>query len=192
MRLSTLLTALFISVLFSASCKKKESAPESPFSGATYFSIRQFGHDQFETYWGQPFTLQRFVTVNGKVDSAYVPAFQVDWAQVLMPFFEADISDPALVGKYRFSMFDDEATDSRTYFYEAIEDDLFTRSFQIITDPFTNAIKSIYIEAAEGDGAGRRSYKLFYQPVKVIQIQEFTSSNAGEDKSVRVEYRFLY
>ena len=173
-------------------CSKTEKKANIPVEGGTYFSIRQFAKDQLDAYWGQPFTLQRIETVNGETDSAYISTYKMDWASVLKTFFESDISDPKYLGKYRFSMFDDDATDSRTYYYEAIEEDLFTRSLQIITNPYNDMIKSIYIETASNGRMGQRSQKLYYSPVKVIQIQEFESSALGKDKNSRIEYRFMY
>jgi hypothetical protein len=173
-------------------CDKEDKKSAAPTDQGTYFSIRQFAKDQLDTYWGQPFTLQKIETINGKKDSALISTYKMDWASVLKTFFESDISDPKYLGKYTFSTFDDKSTDSRTYYYEANEPDLFTRSLQIITDPYNNVIKSIYIETAANGRMGERSQKLYYRPIKVIQIQEFESSAIGKDKRSIVEYRFLY
>jgi hypothetical protein len=53
-------------------------------------------------------------------------------------------------------------------------------------------IKSIYIETASNGRMGERSQKLYYKPIKIIQIQEFESSALGKDINSRVEYRFMY
>lgn len=173
-------------------CEKQEKKANPLEEGGTYFSIRQFAKDQLDTYWGQPFTLQKVRTVNGITDSALISTYKMDWAEVLKTFFESDISDPKYLGKYTFSTFEDQATDSRTYYYEANDKDLFTRSLQINTDPYNNMIKSIYIETASNGRMGQRSQKLYYKPIKVIQIQEFESSAIGKDKKSIIEYRFLY
>jgi hypothetical protein len=182
-RLSALLFLGFL--LFS--CKKKEQKAPAP-EGGTYFSITQFADDQFRTYWGQPFTLVRTVWQQGRTDSAYVAAKDVDWAKVLEPFFKADISDPKFLGRYNFSVLNDDVTVSKTYYYEAKEEDLFTRSFQIITDPFTDKVKNIYIETRKGGEV----QKLYYTPLKLIQVQQFDKTLLGQEQNLRVEYRFLY
>lgn len=84
-------------------------------------------------------------------------------------------------------MFDDNATVSRTYFYEAKNKKLLTKNLHIVTDPFNNKIKSIYIET-EKNG---KVQKLYYIPLKLIQIQEYESSFLGKDKNLVVKYHFL-
>jgi len=169
-------------------CKKEKHKHIVDVSGGSYFSITQFANDQFRTFWEQPFTLEKIAIENGKKDSSLVSAFELDWAKALKPFFKADISDPKFIGQYNFSEIKDDATVSKTYFYEAKNKDLFVRTLQIITDPFTDKIKSIFIET-EKDG---KTQKLYYKPVKLIQIQEYESSFFGKDKNLRIEYRFLY
>lgn len=181
---------LILSCLTIISCKKQKPKPEQTEQDvATYFSIRQFASDQFKSFWGQPFSLERIKVQNDHVDSSIVAVTNLDWKEILEPFFKADISDPKFLGQYSFSMLDDDASDSRTYFYEAKNKDLFTRNFQVVTDPLTDKIKSIFIETADKNG---KTQKLFYKPIKLIQIQEFESPIVGADKKVRLEYRFLY
>src|SRR5690606_17655018 len=127
-------------------CTSQKEKKKKYDTGATYFSVTQFASDQFQTYWGQPFTLEKTVILNGKKDSSLIAASKVDWAKALKPFFDADIGKPEFIGKYDFSVIDDDATVSRTYFYEAENESLFTRTLQIITDPFTNKVKSLFIE----------------------------------------------
>ena len=69
-----------------------------------------------------------------------------------------------------------------------MEPELFTRNMQITADQVTNKVKSIYIETNK-DG---RVQKLYYAPIRLIQIQEFESSLLGGERNLRLEYRFLY
>ena len=185
----SILIVFFLSLTVVSACNKraeKLAAPDA--SAGTYFSIIQFADDQFRTYWGQPFSLVRVENRNGKTDSTILGANQIDWAGELKPFFNADISDPAFLGRYQFSTFEDDITDSRTFYYEAMEPELFTRNMQITADQVTNKVKSIYIETNK-DG---RVQKLYYAPIRLIQIQEFESSLLGGERNLRLEYRFLY
>ena len=181
---------VFIGVLFLiiiSSCKKKQEEAKIDASKGTYFSIVQFASDQFSTYGGQPYTLQKVVNLNGKVDSSYESALKMDWAAVLKPFFESDISNKKFLGQYNFNLFDDDATLSRNYFYEAKDEKLFTKTLQISTDPLNNKVTSIYIETEKGG----KVQKLLYRPVKLIQIQEIETSFFGKDKNLKVEYYFM-
>jgi hypothetical protein len=191
MYLSRLLFITF-SALFLLSCQKAKKKDDIKAIDGGYFSVTMFAKDQVKTYWGQPFTLEKIEVVNGKRDSSIVSAFKLDWASVLKPFFESDISDQRFAEKYNFSTFHDNSTSSTTYFYEAKEKGLFTQNLQVITDAYSNKIKSIYVETAENGHFSSRAQKLFYSPIKVIQIQEFQSSLVGKDKNSRIEYRFLY
>lgn len=178
---------LFI-LLIIASCKNaKDKKVSVDTSGATYFSITQFAADQFNTFGGQPYTLHKVVTLNGKVDSSFESALTMDWASILKPFLESDISNRKYLDQYNFSMFEDNITDTRNFFYEAKDPKLFTKKLQISSDALNNKIQSIYIET-EKNG---KVQKLFYKPVKLIQIQEFESSFLGKDKDLKVEYIFM-
>jgi hypothetical protein len=184
---------LLFSISVLLSCQKKEEPPKTPYTGASYFSIIEYGSDQFRTYWGQPFSLEKVRIEDGKVtDSGIVAAARVDWAKVLKPFFESDISHAKYLDQYSFSSVDDDLTNSRTYIYEAKDKKLFTQMLQIATDPFTNKIKSVFVETTDGDKFSSQTQKLFYIPVKLIQIQQFESSMIGKNKNIRTEYRFLY
>src|SRR5690606_19118035 len=113
------------------------------------------------------------------------------WKDVLQPFFEGDISAPEFEEQYNFFTVDDDASVSRTYYYEAKGKDLFTQTLQVTTDPFTGKIKSIFMEAKKKNLLEKKDYKLFYKPAEIIQVQIFKSSLFGKDKTIRKEYRFL-
>jgi hypothetical protein len=168
------------------SCKKKE-AKTPPTTNGTYFSIVQFARDQFTSFWGQPYSFRKVVTLNGKTDSTFASVNNMDWNAVLKPFFSSDISDKKYLDQYNFSMFQDDATETRNFYYEAKNQKLFTRKLHIMADMFTDKITSIYIET-EKNG---KVQKLFYAPLKLIQIQEYESSFLGENKDLKVEYYFM-
>jgi hypothetical protein len=168
------------------------NAPAPDASQGTYFSLGQFAQSQFEAYWGQPFTLERIIVLNGKKDSALISSFKIDWASILKVFMDADISDPKFLDRYSFSSFADAATDSKTFYYEAKEPGLYTRTLQITADRETENVRAIYIETSKKSGMGSKNQKLYYAPVKIIQIQEHEDHAVGRDNDLRIEYRFLY
>lgn len=174
------------------SCKNAGKKPETTSAdGPGYFSIKQFIADQWDTYRGQPFGLQKIVYIDGKSDTSFVSAYDMDWGTVFKTFFETDISDPKYIDRYQFSSFPDEATMTQNFFYEAKEDDLFTRKLQISADDVSHKVRSIYIETAKNGQWSKFSQKLFYMPLKIISIQEFEWAKTGPTKELRVEYRFL-
>ncbi|MEI8280217.1 MAG: hypothetical protein WCG87_10680 [Bacteroidota bacterium] len=183
---------LILMFLTCISCKKQEKTPipQAETEKGTYFSIIQFTQDQWDTYHGQPYTLTCVKTLNGKSDTSMVSAYKADWGAIFKIFFESDIGDPKYLGKYRFSTFDENLLGTRCYYYEAMNDSLYTRKLQISTDPTNNKIKAIYIETEKYNGLTQRSQKLLYEPVKLIQIQEYEKSDTGPAKNSITQYRF--
>jgi len=186
----TVLFTVICIAIFSCSPKKAEVKPAGN-PEATYFSIAQFTVDQWNTYHGQPYGIEKTTYIDGKTDSTLLDAYSMDWAAVFKVFFATDISDPKFLGKYDFTMFEDNATSTRNFYYEAKDKELFTRKFQISADQFTDKVRSIYIETEKKTRWSTVTQKLLYMPLKVISIQEFEWSTGGEPKEMRVEYRFL-
>lgn len=186
------LLIIFLALITIVSCKKKQTpaADTKTEDKGGYWSIVQFGQDQWSTFHGQPFSLEKIVTENGKTDSTYLSAFQVDWGAIFKVFFQSDISDRKYIDHYDFSSFDEDVTGTHTFYYEAKDPDLYTRKLQISIDPTTNKIVSIYIETQQSSRYDGLSYKLYYAPMKVIQIQEFDNTHTKSIQRV-TEYRFL-
>ena len=184
---------VLLSIVVTLVCCKKKPVPDPhPEIKGTYFSIMQFAGDQWTTYHGMPFGLVKIVSTNGKTDSSYVSALTMDWGtDVLKPFFESDISNRKYLGHYRFSSFDDDLLGTRTYAYDAIDDDLFTRKLYISFNPENNKIVSIYIETQKQSNAKTITQKLLYKPLKLIQIQEFEGASMGAKMETEVKYIFL-
>jgi hypothetical protein len=172
-------------------CAEKKPEPKPDIQGGTYFSIRQFSLDQWNTHHGQPYSIEKTAYMNGKTDSVLLNAYTLDWGAVFKVFFATDISDPKYLDHYNFSMFEDNATTTRNFYYEAKDDDLFTRKFQVSADAFTDKVRSIYVETEKKTRWSTVTQKLLYIPVKVISIQEFEWTGGNEPKELRIEYRFL-
>ncbi|MES2480280.1 MAG: hypothetical protein V4561_14440 [Bacteroidota bacterium] len=189
-----LLQSIFvlITVLFLFSCKNKEEAKAMPNNaGGTYFSIKDFTKDQWSTFHGQPFVLHQYITLNGKTDSAIVSALTMKWSLIFKTFFETDISDPKFLEQYDFSMFEESTTDTRTFTYIAKDPALFTQKLQIAADMYNNKIRNIFIETQKQTFWNTQTQKLFYSPLRVIQIQEHNDPLIGRQKDLVIEYKFM-
>lgn len=181
-----------VALLLLAACKQPvKTAPKPNPDARGYFSINQFVKDQWNTYLGQPFSIIRVTTRNGKTDSAIVNAMTMEWGDIFKRFFETDIGDPKYVGHYNFNMFLDESSDTRNLYYEAKDDDLFTRKLEITAMQETNKITHIYIETERRTGMKDIIQKLYYAPLSVIQIQEFDALATGDKNVLRIEYHFM-
>ena len=178
--------------IYLASCNHAaRSVPGDKKPVETYFSSRQFVQDQWQTYYGQPFSLYRISKLNGVVDSTLVNFLDMDWGTILKIFLATDIGDPKYLGQYNFSVFDDNTSGNRTAMYEAKDPDLFTRLLQITVDPSSNRILSLYVQTAKNTSARSTQQRLLYIPLKIIQIQEDEHTIPGIKRNLIVEYRFL-
>jgi hypothetical protein len=189
---STTAIAAILACCCLAACKKSSNTtPSGKKVKGGYYSIQQYARDQFKMNKGIPYGFNKIVTHNGKKDTVVQNIYTVDWPFIFSKFFETDISDKKFLGHYNFSMFDDSATQTRNYFYEAKEDYLPTRKLMIMADLSTQMVKSIYIEYEKKSLLKFESRKLFYIPKKVIQIQEFNKALFRNPEETMTEYDFM-
>jgi hypothetical protein len=189
-RLFNYITFIALSIIAFGCKQKPQQQDQVTADKGTYFSIKQFVQDQWNTFHGEPITFIKTVTENGKTDSSYVNAYNLEWGEIFKIFFASDISDKKYLNHYDFSMFEDDGTATRNFYYEAKDKDLFTRKLMISADQTNNKIRSIYIETQK-DGWTSYSQKLYYAPMKVIQIQESKKPFIGHIKETVTEYHFL-
>lgn len=183
--------SIFILSLTLCSCsgEKEKTTPEANQGG--YFSIIDFTKDQWSTFHGQPFGIAQYTTLNGHTDSTFLSALKMKWSPIFEIFFKTDISDPKFNEQYDFETFEENLTQTRTFTYTAKKASLYTRKLQIAADMYTNKIRNIYIETEDKNFWNTQSQKLFYSPVRFIQIQEHNEPLIGKSKDLIVEYKFL-
>jgi len=185
---SVLLVLLALSV---GSCKKtRDKAPEELVEG-NYFSINQFMLDEWNTFAGEPFMITKTVREGGKTDSVLLNSDIMPWGDVVKIFSETDISDRKYLGKYKFTQFDDNADQTHNFFYEALDEELFTRKLLITINQFTAKIKGIYIETEQKTVFEDCVRKLYYAPLKTIQIQTNNKPLLGSKKYTVEQYDFM-
>ena len=172
------------------SCKKKDTKDPYADVQGNYFSIRQFGIDQWNTYMGSPFMIVKTVKINNKIDSSYTNSDTLNWGNIFKVFFETDISDRKNLGLYTFSQFDDNEEGSHNFYYKANDPDQFTQKLLITIDQLTNKVKGIYIETYKKDLWCETKQILFYNPMHTVQIQTDEKPTIGAKKYTVVEYNF--
>lgn len=181
----------------STSAKKEPSdqagqAVQDTVSGDTYFSIRAFFDDQWQTRRDIPYTLLRIVNLDGKIDSSFVALDSTLWSKLRSPFDAADISDKKFIGQYNFDLFDDESSQSSNLNFDAKTPDLFLQKMYITADQFSRKVQSVYIETRTSRDGYTHSQKLSYIPDRIVQIREFEKSMATPAKNLTIEYRYKY
>jgi hypothetical protein len=179
-----------LSAVISSSCKKKID-PYADIKG-NYFSINQYALDQWNTFSGEPFMIIKTIRINdGKPDSLLTNSDTLNWAPIFKVFSETDISNRKYLGQYTFTQFDDNQDETHNFYYVANDKDLFTQKLLLSIDQFTNKVKGIYIETIKKDIEGERTQKLYYAPLKTIQIQTDNIPILGDKKFTVVQYDFL-
>jgi hypothetical protein len=180
--------------LATQSCKKIKDKDDTSDIKGNYFSIRQYGLDQWNNWAGPP----AFVIVktlrkgNEKADSSYTSSDTLNWAPIFKTFFETDISDRKYLGQYKFSQFYDNNDGTHNFFYEANDDDLYTQKLLITIDQYTNKVKGIYIETLKKEFMmGEIIQKLYYRPYHTIQLQKDEKSMLGSKSFSVVQYDFM-
>jgi len=180
-----------ILVVSFSSCKEKPPTEDFSNVTGTYFSVRQYTLDQWNTFFGEPFLIVKTVRVNkGPYDSSYTTSDTLNWGNIFKMFFETDISDRKYLGKYKFTQFDDDQDDTHNFFYEALDDELYTRKLLISIDQYNQRVKGIYIEATDKSVFEDKLVKLYYKPMKRIQIQTTETPLFGEKVHTVTEYEF--
>jgi hypothetical protein len=179
---------LLLLLLLLSGCRKPTTDAAVGDNG--YFSIKQFVADQYQTYRGTPFVIEKLMVLNGEKDSAVLNSYNLDWAPILSIFLNTDISHDRFTDQYEAVLFDDGAG-AHVLYYTAKAEKLLTRVFQIRIDAATNRILSLYIETARNSFWNSTTRKLYYVPMKLIQIQEFSRPMMGRKKDLRIEYRFM-
>ena len=188
----TIAALIILIAMTGTSCKKKQdqiSAADT--MTGNYFSVNQFMLDEWNTFAGEPFMISKSVKEGDKIDSSMTNSDTINWAPLVKTFAETDISDRKFLGQYKFSQFDDNADQTHNFFYEALDEDLFTRKLLITIDRFTSRVKGIYIETEEKDLFDDKIQKLYYKPLKTVQIQTDDKPLMGSKKYTVVQYEFL-
>jgi len=178
-------------VLVFSSCKEKEKVNEFDNLKGNYFSIKQFALDEWNTFSGESFVIVKTVTENGKADSSFTNSDTINWSAIFKTFFETDISDRKFLGQYKFSQFDDDNDGSHDMLYEAIDDDVLTRKLLITLDRYSRKVTGLYVVTLRKSPFHEVMQKLYYNPLKTIQIQTDDKPLVGKKKFTVVTYDFM-
>lgn len=181
-------------ILFFASCdKKKDKETTDPeIADGNYFSINQYIIDQWNTFAGEPFVIEKVTWINGKTaDSSLTNSDTLNWGRIFEIFSATDISDRKYLGQYTFNQFDDKDDGTHNFFYMAKEPDMFTQKVLITVDQFNMKVKGIYIETYKKSATDECVQKLFYSPMQKIQLQWDDRPLFGSKKHTVQEYVFM-
>lgn len=175
------------------SCKSTTDTPEIPIEttdGETYFSIIGYMKDQYEFLKGQPYVFDKIVTLDGQKDSTQVGIMDIEWAEVIKPFADADISNPKFLGKYDFDQFVDNELEVGNIMYTAKDKNEFMQRMNITYNIYSNKVESIYIETLKGNRMYTQEQKLTYMVGQQITINNYEKSIGSKARMLEVKYIF--
>ena len=179
-------------IISGVSCKKKKAADPNANVRGNYFSIRQFALDEWNTFQGEPFVILKTVREDkGKPDSSYTNSDTINWNPIFTAFFETDISDRKFLGQYTFTQFDDNVDFTHNFYYQANDPDMFTQKLLITIDAQGGLITGIYVETVKHSFWDDVTQKLYYNPMKTIQLQKDDKPRFGSRKFTVVQYDFM-
>lgn len=170
--------------------KPADDTEQQATSDGRYFSIRQFAADQFRNYRGTPFVIEKIISLNGTYDSVVINSYNAEWEPLLQTFLATDISADEYLDAYDAEVFDD-GMGALVLYYTAKNDDLLTRTVQVRIDRVTHKILSVFIETGRKSFWNEEVQKLYYTPMKLIQIQEYSRPRLGRKKELHIIWRFI-
>lgn len=174
--------------LFLSSCKEKSQLDLLTEVKGNYFSINQYIIDEWTSHAGEPLGFKKTIKENGKVDSSMTNGDLMDWPSITSVFIATDISDRKNLNKYTFSQFEDETDNTHDFMYVANKPDMYVQKLLLTMDVNTMKVRGIYIETYEKSILKEKSQKLFYSPMRTIQIQESTQPLLGSKTEKVTQY----
>ncbi len=158
--------------------------------GDENFSITQFLDDQWAILNGQPYTLTRIETGDGKTDTAFVELNEKVWNEIRSSFDATDISDSSFKDKYKFEIVEDPENGLVNLSYTANSEDEFTQKLIVVMDGFNHKVKTMHVETRDDGTFSYKSQKLSYIPYRSIIVQRYDKSFLSSEEETKVLYKF--
>ncbi|HNB81082.1 MAG TPA: hypothetical protein PLP14_03225 [Chitinophagaceae bacterium] len=155
--------------LLITSCREKKFDGDSI---TNYPDINMIFREYLKPYQKSPYTFQYIENKNGKIDSSWKKAEEVDWASIEKPFRAANLYNPKLDGHYIIDVMNDTLRSKMTLLLTAIDPKAYTRTMSITATSSNNKIQTLYAETRDIGFITSSEYKLLYVVGKSIQIQE--------------------
>jgi hypothetical protein len=169
-----LLVYLFLLSLLSA-CNNE---PENDDINKTFFPIEGNIKAELKKLDSLPIAILKYTTKNGVSDTSIFDkeAFKKVAAELYTP----DISSADLKKFYRESVFMDNTINTVTMSYSTTETDPVVRKIEVMIQPETEQVRSIYVEKQEG----QMVRKMIWTPGRNLQIITLAD---GEPDNIKTE-----
>lgn len=161
--------ALLLLLLFAA-CKPSPK-PDGD-SMVNYPDMDMILRENLEPYQHEPYTFKLTTVSNGKKDSSFLKASQVDWDEWKRPFLQANLYQKKLDKCYDIDVFTDTVLGKITLMLSALDPKAITSRMSVMARSSDNKIMSVYAETRDAGFIATHEYKLLFVNGKTLQIQE--------------------
>lgn len=169
-----------IAVFMMVSCQDKEYNGDSI---VNYPDMNVLLKENLDPYQQEPYSFQLNTIKDGKKDSVFMKANQVDWKAIREPFMKANVFNPTYDGKYKVDVITDTIYGRMTMMCTSLDIKLPTSKVTITARTADNKVTSIYAEMREVSMFKSTEYKLLYSVGKQIQIQELEKRSLSKASS---------
>ncbi|HQW47792.1 MAG: hypothetical protein IPH46_11715 [Bacteroidetes bacterium] len=147
--------------------------------------------DYLLEYEKLPNTFLKLHIENGKKDSTYVNATQIDWKEINGLFEKANLYQKQLDKQYIITVISDTLNPIMTLLYTSINPKNEVQKLSINAENTDNKIKSIYWESRNDGFFNSEEKKVLYVVGQTLQIQEFSKKPFVSAKKKIIQYVFL-
>jgi hypothetical protein len=149
---------------------KQDSLSAADSAKNTFFPIADFVESEILRVDSTPLALRKYVTLNGKTDSAFiqVPEFNALAFQFLLPEFK----NGSFEKKYTESSFMDKTTQSVMMTYSTADNTLPLQRVDVMATPFNGSqqVRSIYFEKTRVSGDSMILQKMYWRSKQSFQV----------------------
>ncbi len=147
--------------------------------------------DYLSEYEKSPHTFLKLDIRNGKKDSSYVKANDINWKEIHSFFNKANLYQKKLDKQYTITVISDTINPIMTLLYTSINPRNYTQKLSINAENIDNKIKSIYLETKDNGFFFSEERKVLYVVGRTLQIQNTTKKPFSASSKIITQYNFL-
>ena len=162
------------SLLFAGACGNHTSpvpsAPKTDSANATFLPVADYLRGEISYVDSTPLAIRQYVTVNNRLDSAFIQAG--DFNRLAREFLAPELDPDSFPKNYRENSFMDKTTGYLSFTYSTTNKALSLQRVDVLVAPgaVTDNIKSIYLQKTFAAGDTTVTKKMFWETGKSFQV----------------------
>lgn len=176
---------LFILMVFLSACSSSGSEEETNNDiNKTFFPIAGNINAELNELDSLPVAVIKYTTVGDQTDTSIADKSELRKMAALLTY--PDISSPELKLFYKEAVFMDNTINMVTMSYTTRSEEPSVRKIDVMIQPDTEKVKSIYVEKQEKNGDTTINRKMIWTPGKNLQVITLTNL-PGQQETIRTE-----